>query len=189
MCFSARAVANFFIKKSLDTHIPVSNMHLQKMVFFAHAAYYKSVGEPLIEEPIIAWQHGPVIESLYHDLKQYKNGRIDELILSFEPSKWPRPFPFKFFTAVIPNDSVEIIDFLNEVWNKLAKIDPWRLRMASHAIGGAWYTTVKNYAENLIDKNGERKFKDFDPSDDSKVAEILPRNLTILDSVIQECGR
>jgi len=189
MCFSAAAVANFFIQKSLDLKIPVSNMHLQKMVFFAHAAYYKSVEEPLIEEAVVAWQHGPVIESLYYDLKQYGNAQVDDLIVSVEPSKGFQTFPFKFFTPVVPDNSVETTNFLNEVWNKLSTVDTWRLRMASHAKGGAWYTTVKNYAESLKDEQGNQKYPNFDPSGDDKVAAILPRNLTILDSVIQKCGR
>ena len=78
MCYTANAVANYFIKKSLDEKIPLTHMHLQKMMFFAHAFYFKHYGKPLISDPFVAWQHGPVIETLYHDLKKYGNEEITD---------------------------------------------------------------------------------------------------------------
>ncbi len=69
MGYSAIAIANFFIDKSLKTGIQLTDMMLQKMVFFAHAVYMKTRHEPLIDDAIIAMQHGPVIMSLYQELK------------------------------------------------------------------------------------------------------------------------
>lgn len=173
MCYSAMAVANFFIEKSQRTNIPVSNMHLQKMVFFAHAIYFKQTEQPLFSDPVVAWQHGPVVESLYHELKHYGNSNIKELISRLESCRG-KFFP-KLVTPVIPENSDEVSSFLNQVWNALAKVETWRLRALSHAEGGAWFKTVKGQG--------------IDPMNDQDVKEHLPRNLTILDSVIQECGR
>ena len=64
---------------------------------------------------------------------------------------------------------------MNQVWDKLSGVETWRLRALSHAEGGAWFQTVEN--------------QNIDPKNDEDVKEKLPRNLTILDSVIQECGR
>ncbi len=175
MCYSVEAVANFFIEKSLKTETPLSNMHLQKMVFFAHAAYFKLHQKPLFSDPVVAWQHGPVVVSLYHELKQYESGKVTELIQRLEPCGNKSFFPCKMVIPTIPKDDEEVVAFLNHAWNRLSEIPTWKLRAISHADGGAWYKTVAS--------------RNIDPKDDQAVRDNLPRNLTILDSVIQECGR
>ncbi len=175
MCYSAIAVANFFIDKAKKTATHLSNMHLQKMIFFAHAIYFKQTGKPLFSDPVLAWQHGPVVESLYHRLKCYGNSDITELISKLEPCDEKRFFPCRLVTPTIPDDNSEVVSFLNQVWDKLSGIETWRLRSLSHAEDGAWYKTVKKQGIN--------------PKDDEDVRNRLPRNLTILDSVIRECGR
>lgn len=183
MCYSAVAVANFFIKKSLDNNILMTHMHLQKMLFFAHAFYYKHKGKPLISDPFVAWQHGPVIETLYHDLKKYKDGKITDLIVVPKPDNTDekKHVSFRAVTPYVNEEDSELIQYLDSVWNSLAHVETWRLRSLSHKEGGAWYKTVKT----LKKENGDT----IDPSNDDDVKKYLPRNLTILDSFIKECGR
>jgi uncharacterized phage-associated protein len=175
MCYSATAIANYFIKKAKDTGEPLSNMHLQKIIFFAHAAYFKQTGKPLFSDPVVAWQHGPVIESLYHRLKQYGNGEINDEISVLKSCDAAKVFPCRFFTPSIQPNDKDVVEYLDDVWEKLARVDTWRLRALSHAEGGAWFTTVKKFVNN--------------PADDNEVRDKLPRNLTILDNTIMECGR
>lgn len=175
MSYSATAIANYFIKKSKETGKPVSNMHLQKVIFFAHAAYFKQTKKPLFADPVVAWLHGPVIESLYHSLKQYGNGEVTEEISVLRTYDTKQIFPCRLITPSIRQNDKEVVEYLDEVWEKLAPVDTWRLRALSHAPGGAWYSTVKKFVDN--------------PADDEEVKNKLPRNLTILDSAIMECGR
>lgn len=174
MCYSAIAVANFFIEKSQKTSVPVSNMHLQKMIFFAHAAFFKENGKPLFSDPVFAWQHGPVIESVYQELKKYGNKDVSDFI-TIPISCKSSLNQCKMITPVIPESDFNTVDFLNHAWQKLSCVDTWRLRALSHAEGGAWYETVSS--------------KNIDPMDDKEVADKLPRNLTILDEVIHRLGR
>lgn len=175
MCYSVEAVANFFINKSLKTETLLSNMHLQKIVFFAHAAYFKSHQKPLFSDPVVAWQHGPVVVSLYHELKQYESGKVTELIQRLEPWGNKGAFQFKMIIPTIPKDDEEVVAFLDQAWKHLSEVPTWKLRAISHAEGGAWYKTVES--------------QNIDPKNDQAVKQGLPRNLTILDSVIKECGR
>ena len=181
MCYSAIAIANYFIQKGKDFAVPLSNMHLQKMVFFAHAAYFKENERPLIVDPVMAWLHGPVIESLYHELKRYGNGDIKELVSKVVPCQDDKPFPCKLVIPGVREDDNDTIAYLSKVWKTLAHVETWKLRKLSHEKGGAWYKTILDYA-----KSQDRK---IDPSNDAEVEAFLPRNLVILDPVIQECGR
>ena len=181
MCYSAIAIANYFIQKGKDFAVPLSNMHLQKMVFFAHAAYFNETDKPLIVDPVMAWLHGPVIESLYHELKRYGRENITELITTVVPCQKDKPFPCKLVIPEVRMNDMETVCFLNRAWSTLACVETWKLRKLSHEEGGAWYTTVFEYAKS----QGET----IDPKDDSAVEKLLPRNLVILDPVIKRCGR
>lgn len=80
MCYSAKAVANFFIKKSLEDPKPLTHLQLQKMVFFAHAVYFKEYHKPLVVDPVFAWKYGPVFLDLYLSLKDYGDSPVTDNI-------------------------------------------------------------------------------------------------------------
>ena len=62
------AVANFFLSKSDE----ITQMQLHKLLYYAHGWYLAVVGKPLLNEMIGAWKHGPVVPSLYYDLKKFR---------------------------------------------------------------------------------------------------------------------
>ena len=43
----------------------MTNLRLQKMLFFAQGWSLTRLGKPLFEEPIEAWQHGPAVPACY----------------------------------------------------------------------------------------------------------------------------
>ena len=180
MCYSAVAVANYFIDKSLKANVPITHMHLQKMLFLAHASYFKASQKPLIADPFVAWQHGPVIETLYHALKGYGDGKITDLIIIPKPGK-ASSSEFRAVTPFVNEEDTDIVGYLDSVWDALSDVETWRLRAFSHKEGGAWYKTV----HGLKKEDGTN----VDPANKDEVSKYLPRNLTILDNVIQECGR
>lgn len=49
----------------------VSNLRLQKILYFAHMFHLGIEGEPLINEAFEAWDYGPVVPSLYHRVKMF----------------------------------------------------------------------------------------------------------------------
>ena len=61
----------------------ISNLKLQKLLYYAQGIYLALYDEPLFEEPIVAWQYGPVVESVY---QQYKRNESDG-IRDFSPPK------------------------------------------------------------------------------------------------------
>src|ERR1700689_5397887 len=80
--YPASAIANELIKLSLQkTNSGLSPMKVQKLVYFAHGWYLALTGgRPMINEPVEAWKFGPVVPSLYYELKKYGETPITDLI-------------------------------------------------------------------------------------------------------------
>ena len=77
---SARAIANSFLDIAKKNDKQLTNMQLQKLVYFAHGWHLALTGEPLLTDAVMAWTFGPVIPPLYNSLKSYDNGIITEPI-------------------------------------------------------------------------------------------------------------
>ncbi|MBW4888269.1 DUF4065 domain-containing protein [Mucilaginibacter sp. HMF5004] len=69
---TATNIADYFISLSNATENLISNLKLQKLVYYAQAWHIAVVKEPLFEEDFQAWVHGPVIPSLYFQYNSYK---------------------------------------------------------------------------------------------------------------------
>ncbi len=170
MCCTANAVANFFIEKSLEYNTPLTHLQIQKMIFFAHAVYFKKYHKPLIVDPVFAWKYGPVIQNLYFQLKDYGESPITKKITI--PAIAPYGDGLILKTPEVNPKNTELIDFLMRAYNTLGKMTGGQLCALSHAKGGAWYKTLEDLK--------------IDPTLENP---RIPRNLVILDATIMECGR
>jgi uncharacterized phage-associated protein len=73
-CFD---VANYFLKRQVvEEGDLMTNLKLQKLVYYAQGFYLAMTSNPLFNEPIEAWAHGPVCVPLYHEYKGYESGAI-----------------------------------------------------------------------------------------------------------------
>lgn len=64
-------VARFIVNYSIDIGRPVSNLKLQKLLYFVQVAFISRYRVPCFGEPIVHWRHGPVVESVYQKYKAY----------------------------------------------------------------------------------------------------------------------
>lgn len=55
----------------------ISNLKLQKLLYFTQKANYSVYDEPFFEDSIEAWQYGPVVPIVYHHFKDYSKENID----------------------------------------------------------------------------------------------------------------
>jgi uncharacterized phage-associated protein len=71
-------VANYFLALAAqeDGEL-ISNMKIQKLVYYAQGFCLAIRGEPLFPEGIEAWTHGPVVPTLYHAFKAYGSNAIE----------------------------------------------------------------------------------------------------------------
>lgn len=61
----AMTIAKYIITKCYNNNNPVSNLKLQKMLYFIFGDYYKKYKEYLFEDDFVAWKLGPVILEVY----------------------------------------------------------------------------------------------------------------------------
>ncbi len=54
----------------------VTNLKLQKVLYFAQAYYLAKLGKPLFSEKLEAWEYGPVVPNVYHKFKYHRNKPI-----------------------------------------------------------------------------------------------------------------
>ncbi|MBP9773104.1 MAG: SocA family protein [Candidatus Peribacteraceae bacterium] len=91
----------------------ITNLKLQKILYFAQAAHLAVHEKPLFKEEIEAWKFGPVVPSIYKKYKQYTN-------------------------KVIPNSKVvlefdeQLINFLNSIWEIYGKYSAAELVEITH---------------------------------------------------------
>ncbi len=63
-------VARFFLSLvDEDAGDSLTNLKLQKLVYYAQGFHLAIYGRPLFPERICAWEYGPVVPALYHALK------------------------------------------------------------------------------------------------------------------------
>lgn len=144
MAYSTVAVANAFIQRALDGKISeLTPMKLQKLMFYAQSWMLKIYNEELIDEHFCKWQYGPVIPSLYHEIKNYGSEVIKDLIPIGLPSFNGTDITFSAVTPKIPeidNKSWALIDKIISVYGEYSGTD---LSYLTHQEGTAWYKTKR----------------------------------------------
>lgn len=80
MTVSASKIANYFLQKAANERMSLTPMQVIKLVYIAHGWHLGYFKTPLISERVEAWPYGPVIDSLYHGLKKFRNGPVTEYL-------------------------------------------------------------------------------------------------------------
>lgn len=102
----------------------VSNLELQKLLYVSHMIHLGETGRPLINENFEAWDYGPVVPELYHEVKMFGRSDVRDV----------------FFRATRPGgDALRVI---RHVVNSLKTWTPGQLVAFTHEAHGAW---AKNY--------------------------------------------
>lgn len=70
-------MAHYVINYCIEQHSPVSNLKLQKLLYYIQAAFLVK-GKEAFSDDIAAWKYGPVVEAVYHEYKTYVNHCIDD---------------------------------------------------------------------------------------------------------------
>jgi len=69
LCFSALKVAEFFVRRFFESDGPITNLKLQKLLYYAQGVGFGRSNIKLMQEPLLAWEHGPVVREVYNKFK------------------------------------------------------------------------------------------------------------------------
>lgn len=125
-------VARYFVALATEDGDLITNLKMQKLVYYAYAWTLVRNEKKLFSEPIEAWPNGPVVSTLYHDLKGYGAKPIDvEEFLGIEPGKIFDELPAKYDELVsrFPED---VLETLNGVYEEYAPLSAFELVTMTH---------------------------------------------------------
>ncbi|MDR1284955.1 MAG: DUF4065 domain-containing protein [Campylobacteraceae bacterium] len=119
---TAMDVAKYAISKCQEDNHPITNLQLQKMLYYIQYFFLVKTEEPLFDDDFEAWKFGPVISNVYYEYRIYGALPID-----LDGNK-----------IEFNNINIEDKKLLDYVIEKTRVMYPWRLVEQSHAKGKAW---------------------------------------------------
>ena len=80
---TALTLANYILTRAKDQGRPVTNLKLQKILYYVQGHYLAEFDQPLFPDEIQAWKFGPVVPSVYYEYSVYGP---DEIIITARES-------------------------------------------------------------------------------------------------------
>lgn len=121
-------VANFFVELANGTAEEcMTNLRINKFLYYAQAWSLVRFNKPLFEEEIQAWDYGPVVPSVYHTFKPCGYDRIKDIATDYSLEKF----------------SPEQIELLLDVARYYGQYSSNKLIDMTHEKGGPWEEVYK----------------------------------------------
>ncbi len=130
---AALDVAQYVITEALNKGYPVSNLKLQKMLYFIQGVMLVNYGRPAFEDRIEAWQYGPVVPEVYFAYSSYG---ATPILLNYNYDK------------INLNDEERTA--ANIVINSFLKTPAFALVNETHKVNSPWYEAYHSSSDNII---------------------------------------
>lgn len=119
---SAHDVAAFIVRWFNDgkeqEEVELTQLKLQKLLYYCQGYHLAMTGNPLFPEPIQAWTHGPVVAQVYDSYLEKNKGGVYNI---FEPVAGCE-------NALTPEQE----DICDEVLSVRGQFSAWKLRDMTH---------------------------------------------------------
>lgn len=110
---TAQEIATYLIWLAHEHGSFISNLKLQKLLYYAQAWHLAVFERPLFVDQLEAWVHGPVVPSVYRRFRAYGFRNIDEPVDA-------------------PDLPEQTVQFLRELAERYLGIDAYALELMSH---------------------------------------------------------
>lgn len=138
MTTKSLAVAQYILDRCRESgDSAVTPMQLLKLVYIAHGHMLGEYGMPLLDEPIQAWQYGPVVNSVYQAVRHYGSAPVRMVCSHIDVN------------AFTPDERRT----MDMVARDFGRIDGVTLSAATHKSGTPWATTWEWHGQNAIISN------------------------------------
>ncbi|VVE33956.1 Panacea domain-containing protein [Pandoraea sputorum] len=147
MTVSAMELAGELVRRSAAKGRPLTNLSVQKLAYFCHGWHLALTGEPLVGESFSAWKFGPVLPSVYHQLK----------VFSSNPIPPTHPWVANLGTAGrISDHASQIIDQVLDLYGQYS--GPQLVNM-SHVSNGPWAEAWSKGEDLMADEKIAQYFR------------------------------
>ena len=140
--FDARQIANEILKRAWDQDVGITQLQINKIVYFLHGHHLKEFGVPLVKSEFRAWEYGPVHTALRAAFKCYGNEPITELATKFDPVKHQNAD----FPPLTDNQALTTIDHFVDVY---LEIPTNQLVIMTHAEDTPWSETMRRAEQSI----------------------------------------
>lgn len=127
--YSAMEIAKYIITKCSKDNNPLSNLQLQKIMYYVQREFLQKKYVPLFNDDFYAWKFGPVLEEVYYNYCNRGASKIQE----------------SYKNIGLTKEEKEMVD---NVVNAKRQLNPWDMVEETHKQGGAW-DIVYNYGNGL----------------------------------------
>ncbi len=127
MAYKATDVAKYIVNKCTTDKHPISNLQLQKILYYVQKAFLDS-GKAAFDDEFEAWQFGPVVPEVYY---RYCGFGSDSIRMKYDTDIKQE------YSAII-----------NPIVNTRRGQDPWLMVADTHKAGKAWDSIYKNGVGN-----------------------------------------
>lgn len=141
--YDARDIANYVLDSADARGVPLSNLALQKLLYFIHGWFFSLYDQPLIKNKFEAWQYGPVQRLLYDQFKVCRDRPIRGIRATYVD---PLTGEAAYRPPSILGDHAKTIESILDMY---AEYTPGQLVDESHAEDGPW-EFVWRQAEDAI---------------------------------------
>lgn len=122
--YDALDIAKYIVSKCTSEMCPITNLQLQKILYFLQKGHLIKFGSVLFSDEIQAWQFGPVVPEVYYQFCGFGSSAIT----------------MKYDVDIDQED----ILMINPVVEEKRLKDPWDLVSETHARGKAWDLTYRD---------------------------------------------
>jgi uncharacterized phage-associated protein len=113
----------------------LTNLKLQKLLYYAQGKYYAEKDTPLFSDELEAWSYGPVVKDVYHTFKGSGSYPLTVFDDGYKPVKL----------------SKDVADYVENIWNNIGlKYSAFFLVKATHAKGTPWQEVYQENVTNIV---------------------------------------
>lgn len=154
--YSAIDVAKRFLELAQAENMGLTNMKLQKLVFFSQVVAMTMFDQPIHGNDSLAWDFGPVVRELYDVVFSLAVPKKNKEISLNEPDVSAA------FANAAKIDDGEALGITRAVWNKFKNWSAFRLSDLTHRPGSPWATVyaANQYAVIPLELIKEKGFGD-----------------------------
>ena len=134
--YDPRAVANLMLDEADRNGIRLTNLALQKLLYFAHGIFLNETKRPLVKGYFEAWQYGPVHPTTY---KAFRSSGSEPIRTRAEGQDALTGYKKPIAETVNP----AVRRLLQQVLNSYGKLSAGRLVDLSHAKNSPWHHIVE----------------------------------------------